>query len=688
MAAEFLIRQEELQRVQATVQKICESVIAAAADCEQMIGLFQSDQTCAGAFSDSVKSYFSEIHRAALRSFSEIARMIQREVQSYVAGYAAIDGQAGFVLPESTMEAMKSAVTRQQQLLSECVADAHAALQNVSDLFGTSGLFLDAAEAETQQFCGHITALEQEIHIYETSRSQIWKDIQSAVQQQRQVVSQLDAGTGFQKASGEFSITAGLHAAEPLICFLKLGEAGFDYAGVVRMGRYGYEPADIVLLYESCTTDSDREFLLYLTEGDYERAFAQDPGNLSDSIGVLGADYACRLFSAEDRAELEAFNNAVLVQNDGIGWFSDPSPGSKTIRQAYLEDLFQGSMALLELNSVMILQGDADQQTRERNWDLLSMADLWNMEYQLEEDLCFQRDPRIPVQVFIQELHRDQHQLEYEYVYTAISHNPFSDRQEVIPIAVTSDILETSDDLLNGIYLAERSKLQESQDHLAQKLLGAGIWDAGVGIISVAVPELGVALGMLETVIEQDVSEYDDDLLSLAGKMHLTKENTGNILLGEAIDGWQAYLDKNTELSDKIGQLDSLYEGSLWGSGIRSSYTIPDAFSSGHKIHILSGIYNPDYLETIGEWNRQGIAALLPAADIAQIRQALEQYTESAGSAVDPLVYQMIHGFGEDSILDYPINEIAQAKKSVEDLIRDIYSKGDYVYHWNVEKAF
>jgi len=126
----------------------------------------------------------------------------------------------------------------------------------------------------------------------------------------------------------------------------------------------------------------------------------------------------------------------------------------------------------------------------------------------------------------------------------------------------------------------------------------------------------------------------------------------------------------------------------MWGSGIRSVYEVPDLFSDGERTHILSGIYNPDYLETIGRWNREGITALVPEADPDRIGQLWDSRPEYSTLGTDSLEYKMIHGFGGESILDYPINDIAEAKNTLEQIVREAFPENPALASWNVENAF
>ena len=691
METEFLIRDDTLCSVREWVQTFCSSLNTAAQNGIGMIDLFLADSTFTGVFADSVREYLSEVHREILRGFAEVTCMLQEKVQAYLDGYALIDGQTGFVLPDSTMETFKEGLLKLLQALGNCTANIQSAAGMISDLLDIPGFSLDGVEDLTQQTCGTVSNLQEEIHSYETFYSSGIAEVQRAVLDLEQVVSCLgsDGWTDIETyKSGAFSVVLESCSLAELLVLADLREQGFEDSMISRMELYGYDPLDLRQLCSACATDADREFLFGLAGGDFEKAFSGDPLALSDPMSIMAADYALRLYTCGDRDQLEAFNNAILLQTDGAGWFSEPGPGVRTNSQVYLEYLFDGSMALLELNSSMLLQENVTQEMKERNWDLLAMAGLWSTQYYLSEDLLYRKDPDYPARVFLETSGGDASGISFTYTYTAISHNPFKSRGDVISVDVSSEILVTSEDLLNGMYLAERGKLEEASDRLLLQTLGESAWSAGVTVASVAVPELGLALKMLETAVTEDTSGMDDDLLHLTGKLQDGGGGTGNILLGEAIDGLQSYMDKNTELSDKIAHLDRLYEGSMWGTGIRTDYTIPDAFSSGSRTHILSGIYNPDYLETLGEWNREGIHALLPDADLVQIGWVIDQHPEYSGISPDQLAYKMIYGFGTDSILDYPVSEIAEAKKIVESIIREVYNGGEYGLQWNVEDAF
>lgn len=691
MREAYLIRHDDLMALQNSVQDLCDQLIMAAEDCRQMIGRFRENGSMDGEFFRSVRDYLSDVHGKVLQALEQIARQLKEKVRAYVAGLTAMDAQSGFVFAGIVMEEFWNGLRREYQELEACAGSIDQALQEVSDLVGTSGLAMDLPEAATHHVSGCVAKLQEEIRAHEAFFEKDLGSLHGSFTELQQLMGQMCSGAEADPAA--FSVRAlsawiGTHALKELITGAQLKEAGFGEEEILHMARYGYDATDLVKLAEACVTDADREFLLDLAGGDYDSAFAEDPSCLSESMSLIAADYAGKLYASGDLSGLEGLVNAILLQNNGIGWFQEPAPGVHTIRQGHLENLFRGTMVLLELNSSMLLQGLATEEMKERNWELMAMANLWNAQYHLDEELTYRRDPLHPPRVVIRQIDQEGHSMDYTYMYTAISHNPFQMQQEVISIDVSADILETSSDLMSGMYLAERGRLQEASDQLMERILGESIWKAGNSIISVAIPELGMALKMAESAIEKDIFDADDHLIDLTRKMHLTNKDPDSILLGEAIDGLQAYLDKNTELSDKIGQLDKLYEGSLWGTGFRSSYTVPDAFSSGSKVHIMSGIYNPDYLETIGNWNREGITALLPEADMIQIAWVMEQYPEYAGIGPDQLVYKMIYGFGPESILDYPVHEVAEAKQIVEEIIREVYNRGDYAFQWNVEKAF
>ena len=698
MSDRFLIRQAQLRALQGNVDQICNGLSNSTDACLQSIDLFIHNDSISGAFVSSAKAYMGQVHKVMLRGIVQAAQELQLRFREYLQGYASVDEQEGFVLPSDQMEEFTRALDRSASDLSACVGQIQRILQRVASYAPAAAAQTfpgEQAEGETQGICSRVQRLKETVLHHEAisvSRLSHARELTASLEQTVRTISSGNChglGLGVYVA-GTFASIAGASAkflAEQVM-MQDLKEAGLDEKQLRLLQNYGYQAEDLMKLYDSCETEEDRKFFTSLFCSDYESAFSSDPNRLSDSMSLMISDYASRLFASGDTSEFQEFVNGIMLQNGGTGWFSDPAPGVKTIRMSYLEELFQGTMVLLEMNSAMLLRGNVTPEMKERNWQLLSLANLWASGYHLEDELQYQRDPLHPPVVFFADLGEHGGDMEYTYYYTRVSHNPFQAQGEVISIDVSSDILETSEDLLNGTYLAERGHLQESADQLLRKVMGESLWSAGCSVISVALPEAGVAMKMLETAVREDYDKADDHLLDLAGKVGPGGTGSGGLVIGEAIDGLQTYMDKNAELSDRIGRLDELYEGSMWGTGVRSSYAVPDIFSSGEKTHILSGIYNPDYLETIGNWNREGITALLPDADLAQIDHVLSAQPQYSSIGPDSLEYKMLHGFGNESILDYPVSDIAEAKHTVESIVREAALENGTAAYWNIENAF
>ena len=692
-----MIRQAELRALEGTVDQICIGISDTTDACLGSMDAFLNNAAISGAFVSSAKAYMAQAHKVMLRGLAQAAQDLQTQFHDYVRGYSGVDEQEGFVLPSDQMEEFTDDLNHSFSELTACAGQIRSILQSVSSYVpAAAGPWYpwEQAGEETQGTCARVQRLREAVLSHEAASGNRLSRLREMTDNLEHTIRTVNSGNcqglGFGVyVPGTFASIAGVQAAflaeQMMREDLKAYGIGEEQLGLLK--SYGYQTSDLMKLYESCETQEDRSLLGSLFRGDYAQAFATDPVRLSDSMSLVISDYASRLFEAGDTSEFQALVNGILFQNEGTGLFSEPGPGVRTIRMSYLEDLFQGTMVLLEMNSALLLQANVTPEMKSRNWQLLSLANLWASQYHLEEELLYQKDPSISPEISFSKLGGAGYDMAYTYNYTRISHNPFQEHGEDVSIWVTSDILETSEDLLNGTYLAEREQLEESADQLIQKVMGESLWSAGCSVVAVALPEAGVAMKMLETAVKEDTDKMDDHLLNIAGRVS-GGTGTGGLVLGEAIDGLQTYLDKNAELSDRIGRLDDLYEGSMWGTGVRSNYVVPDAFSTGERTHILSGIYNPDYLETIGSWNREGITALLPDADLAQIDQVLTTHPEYSAVLPGTLKYKMIHGFDGGSILDYPVNEIAEAKHIVESIVRDATQGSGAAGYWNIENAF
>lgn len=698
MSNRFLIRQAELHALEGTVSQICNRLSSAADAALQSADLFINHDSNSGAFVTSAKACMAQVHKALLLGIEQAARELQMQFREYLRGYTQVDGQDGFVLPSEQMEEFTNALRHEVSDLAVCAGQIRRILQSVSSCApaaAAQSFPWEQAEGETKGICARVQGLKETVISYEAASKSRLSHLRELTASLEQTVRLVSSGHGRGLGlgvyvPGTFISIAGLPAAllSEQVMVHELKTKGIGEERIRLLKSYGYQPADLVKLYDSCETEDDQAFFSRLFNGNYESAFSIDPAHLSDPMSLMLSDYAGRLFESGETNAFQEFVNGILLQNGGTGWFSDPAPGVKTIRMSYLEELFQGTMVLLEMNSALLLQGRGTAQMKERNWHLLSLANLWASGYHLENELQYQKDPlRAPV-ISFSDLGTRGGDMEYTYYYTRISHNPFQEHGEVVSIEVSSDLLETSEDLLGGTYLAEREQLQESADQLLQKIMGDSLWSAGCSVLSVALPEAGVAMKMLETAVKEDYDKADDHLLNLAGKVSPGDTGSTGLVLGEAIDGLQTYLDKNAELSDRISRLDELYEGSMWGTGVRSSYVAPGPFSSGEETHILSGIYNPEYLETLGKWNREGITALIPDADLAQIDHVCSTQPQYSFIGPDTLEYKMLYGFGEESILDYPVSDIAKAKQTVESIVREASQGNSRTACWNIEEAF
>ena len=678
----FVIRQQDIQQMKERIQEGCAGLLQDMERCSLQIAGVVTNMSFTGQLAEAVKSYLQNIHGKLLECSAEIAEEFARQASLYQQGYDAIESRQNFILDQDTMEAFWGAVSLVQDsfyqnhgsirsllagisdpyLLADFPARLEALMQQVTQEAGTlvsgvRGFTQKILELESS-FCLQFAGLKQMIDLYENCVRQI----------SGERVSVEDGGLLLPAAvSGSISALRDVQAER----FLK--EEGVDEAMLSCMAQIGYGAADFRQLLESCAGDADRQMVFSLASGEYAQVFAADPQELSESMNLVLADYAYRLYIREDLQRFESFNNALLAET-GCSIRPDEVwnlAKSASYREQYLQRLLEGTTVLLDMNSCAILEGNVSAESKERNWSFLTLAALWNGESRMLQSVKDRADMTRPFYLDITGQNKTTGELQLNLMYYKL---PFLGRRKSQIISAKIQVLETSDDLVTADYLISRKKLEQQSENLWKEVLTESAGSALSGLILLLLPEFASAFGILKA-LSGHISQLDNQLLKEAGKNGTTREKAEKLLLSEAIDGVQAYLERKEELAQAIIKKDKDFEKTFWGSGGLVTF--------GEEADILSGLYNPEYLETIGSWNRTGIRALVQDPDLTRMGEILqEQYF---GMEDYDLVRKMLFGFGEDSLLHYSIDRIARAKTAVETIVRQACPDCE---NWNVEDAF
>ena len=684
----MIIRYEQLNELCSGICSACNDISARADICAEKADVLIGDPTQFGELAGAVKAYMSQVHRTLLMAISALSSQICELSAAYRKGYEDIDPSTTFVLDTACIYEFSESLTSLLCELREVNDRINRTISGIADIVSCGCISCDGVEYVTMFLHNIVMGIVSDIEKWEDTCRTRTESLKNAVSFIERLMSASISGNFTVGIMPALTGIIGPEIIDGLKMYSFLYDNGFTKEMIAGMKSLGYSADDLRTILRSCSSEEDRLFVITLSAGDYEKAFSADQHFLSLEMDLFMAEYGARVFSLGNVKQFERFNNAILSQTEGTGLFWDLSPGMLTNRHMYIDRMYEGTAALLEINSYSIFQNGSDECSSSKNLDYMSLLSIWNTQYNLEEELSFRIDHEMPLMVKYDKIDHETHEVSYTFLYTEMSHDPFSDRKTVHSIQVDDDMLETADDLVNGIYLRDRSALEDEADSLMLEILAESVTGAAGGLISLAVPGAGLAVRMLEKAIAGKNSSLDNKTADAIRTVTGSDYGADDLLIEQVIDGFQEYRNKSEELSSRMMELDKSYEGSLWGSGIRSSYIVPGTILSGDRISVLSGIYNPEYLDTLGRWSREGITALIPDIDMGILEETLFKEPRFTSVSEDSITYKMIYGFGEESILDCPVTEIAAGKARLETLVRTAYASDPELKYWNVEDAF
>lgn len=636
--------------------------------CERTIGILVGETTFTGRFADAVKRYFGEVHLGLLESAGQILRELENRTLEYINGYQTIEEKEGFVLKSDAMYGFTESAARCRQKLEGYDAVIREHLKQAADILTLPAVSVGRIQEVTGRLTGEVRYFSERIEHYEEQTKGLIQEtdrllrlFESCLDRIRQTeLSDLSKGS-----AGALRSICGLQELQDALALKYLAGLSLTDSMVGNLKELGYTVSDIVNLFDNCQNETDHGFLRLLAATDYREAFQTAPVNLSEEMDLVLADYLYRLFTGGDLSRFTLCCNAILAQTDLYITQECTADRMEQYRDIYLQRLFAGTSVLLDMNSCFILSGNADDEEKKKNWELLKLASFWGSQAEILQEL----HSLFPCHISITDQNFVLQDICYDFMYF-IPAGPGRKKSAILQAEMK--ILETSDDLFTAEYLTGREELVHRTENLWKEVLADGVEGAFAGVLAVLFPELSAGYGILKAMFTAP-NDLDRHLLKQTERNPGTAEKAGKAVLEELVDGVQSYFTKKAELEKALAEKDRMYTGHFWGSAGQVSYD--------GGTFCMTGLYNPAYLETIAAWNREGIGGLDPALD----QQKIFETAQSGRITRDSLAYKMIYGFGGESILDYPINEIAEAKTEVEQLIR----MSDEGYrNWNVEDAF
>ena len=280
----------------------------------------------------------------------------------------------------------------------------------------------EAYEEESRQHQKNIDECDRIIGLYDNVEAMTSGLFQESVALRAQVTQALQSmGQSF--VDGEYKAqvnqawrTTLAHPKTQLLRYALLVHADVTPEQIANMEEKGYTPREILEMVKFCNdetnihSETDRIFLGALMNGDYEKALQAYPGDLSDEMFGILADYATRLQPYDDEyhfvgdeEELERFLQAVWSAKGCYPLVNqDEEPDHLDQGEENREYLYRIAsitmMRALEETMVLSTMDATDKDYDEKIlkfYSARSAVDLWSTQYELTRIVNYQLDVTI-----------------------------------------------------------------------------------------------------------------------------------------------------------------------------------------------------------------------------------------------------------------------------------------------------
>jgi len=237
-------------------------------------------------------------------------------------------------------------------------------------------------------------------------------------------------------------------------------------------------------------------------------------------------------------------------------------------------------------------------------------------------------------------------------------------------LAVTTRILEMPQNMRNQLYLESRAKLVEAQEELEGKLYSEFMQAGAVTSISAFNPLAGAAAGFVFAAVEGKGKNAVTSLQKIVNKSGIPENSITKFVQGQAvtfsasaIQSIMDYQKQYNSLSKDIEGKDNEIYLSWFGAG--GAYSIGDEEVS--KL-VVSGIYNPEMIEKIGVWKKEGLEGL---AEKVLGEKGLFEETPPEGKQnnktdfIDSLNAEEMAVWTGEGVLEMDINTFVQATENM-----------------------
>jgi len=354
----------------------------------------------------------------------------------------------------------------------------------------------------------------------------------------------------------------------------------------------GYAPSELITLFESFETFYDTMFFMRLLDGTSEsftQAFSINPWNLSPEMTLVMSDFSIRLFE-NDMERFTYFVNSVLS--------SDRDAFAVTQnREGYLERLFSGTYTMLGYNAFMIAAGVGSERDRLRFDNQKSLSGFWSSLAIITNELRANMWESSVLNLNMTDIQLQE------------NGNIYFDLSYRCPVALeTRNITSTNTIEIDGFQLnRNRSIEQLEQLRIAQERFSGELFvnileNSIRTIVTIAIPAMGAFYRAMDLV--------SNTPNSIGGYSQLTSNQAikDGIKVGNfSLQAIHALLTWNS--TDNALNKENRNNFIEWfGSGVRTRFTLPEI--SGRHVTAIEGLYNPNTIQRIQEWEANGLVGL------------------------------------------------------------------------------
>ena len=382
----------------------------------------------------------------------------------------------------------------------------------------------------------------------------------------------------------------------------KLALFGVTEEQIQNAKSLGYSLEELVDLFDSFETEADAAFFSHLLGGTVEsfnEAFLINPWILSDEMTILMADFTTRLFE-NDSEQFETFVNT-LVGMEGLIHPTMPENSimlnATIFRDGFLDRLFVGTYTALGCQALLLGIGIGDENDQQRFENQKALSGLWMSLAIITPELWSNWNA---INLSIDNLTLNEAgEIEFFLSYTCPV--TFEERTNV---PVFNALAETGASLDSNRALARFEELRRAQEQFAADLFRNILIGASTLALTMAVPKLGLAIGVGNILSSQGrsgsitgINEYHN-ITALRNAVR-----AGDFALMQTIGALHSWNDLVSSMNIENRNLFL----SWFGSGVSTTYYLPRISSSDNPITLFEGLYNPSTFQHIFELEDNGL---------------------------------------------------------------------------------